>query len=105
MYARNIRIKLKANSALEFSHLIEQKIIPLLRAQNGFRDAVALVAPQHDEAMAMSFWDNKASADAYNHVAYLDVLRILSTVVKTMPVVETFDIIDRGFHEDAANVS
>jgi hypothetical protein len=105
MYAWNIRIKLKANSALEFSQLIEQKIIPLLRAQNGFRDAIVLVAPQRDEAMAMSFWDNQTSADVYNHVAYLDVLRILSTVVKTVPVVETFDVIGRRLQEAAANVS
>jgi hypothetical protein len=35
-------------------------------------------------------------------MAYLDVLRILSTVVESMPIVETFEIVDSTFHEITA---
>lgn len=48
-----------------------------------------LVAPQRNEAIAISFWDKQVHAEAYNHIAYLDVLRILSKVVEEMPIVET----------------
>jgi hypothetical protein len=94
MYTRNIRIKLKADSVQEFRRLVEQKIIPLLQTQKGFQDEITFLTSKHNEAVAISFWDSQENADAYNHVAYLDVLRTLSKVIEGMPIVETFEIID-----------
>jgi hypothetical protein len=37
-----------------------------------------------------------------NHIAYLDVLRILSKVVEEMPIVETFEVANSTSHEIAA---
>jgi heme-degrading monooxygenase HmoA len=105
MYTRNVRIKLRANSAPEFRRLLEQKIVPLLRTQKGFQDEIILLTSQRDEAIAISFWDNQENADAYNHVAYLDVLRALSKVVEGMPIVETFEVVDSTFHEIAASAA
>ena len=99
MYTRNVRIKLRANSVQEFRRLLEQKVIPLLRTQNGFQDEISFVAPKRNEAVAISFWDSQENADAYNHIAYLDVLRALSKVIEGMPIVETFEVIDSTFHK------
>ena len=104
MYTRNVRIKLKANGAPEFTRILEEEIIPLLRTQEGFRDEMLFVAPQRNEAMAISFWDKQVNAEAYNHIAYLDVLRILSKVVEEMPIVETFEVANSTSHEVAAGV-
>jgi heme-degrading monooxygenase HmoA len=103
MYARNVRIKLRANSAPEFSRLLANEIIPLLHKQKGFQDEIALVAPQRNEAIAISFWDNQDDAEAYNHVAYLDVLRVLSKVVASVPIVESFEAANSTSHEIAAS--
>ena len=92
MYTRNVRIKLKRNSTREFTRILEEKIIPLLRKQKGFQHEISFVAPERNEAIAISFWDKQDDADAYNHEAYLDVLRALSQVVGGMPVVETFEV-------------
>jgi hypothetical protein len=105
MYTRNVRIKLRANSGPEFRRLLEQKIIPLLRTQKGFQDEIMLVASERNEAIAISFWDNQENADAYNHVAYLDVLRALSNVIESLPIVETFELVDSTFHENTANAA
>src|SRR5919108_3205796 len=102
MYARNVRVKLRPNSAPEFSRLLANEIIPLLRKQKGFRDEITLITYQRNEAIAISFWDNEDNADAYNHVGYLDVLRLLSRVVESMPIVETFEVADSTFHDIAA---
>src|ERR687892_2043487 len=91
MYIRNVRIKLRANCAPEFTRILEAEIIPLLRQQEGFQDEIFFVAPKRNEAIAISFWDRQVNAEAYNHVAYLDVLKLLSKVVEAMPVVETFE--------------
>ena len=105
MYARHVRVKLRAENAREFTRLLEQKIIPLLRTQRGFQDEITLVAPQRNEAIAISFWDNRDNADAYNHVAYLDALRVLSTVVESMPIVEIFEVADSASDEIAASAA
>ena len=105
MYTRNVRIKLKANGALEFTRILEKEIIPLLRKQEGFQDEMLLVAPQRNEAIAISFWDKQVNAEAYNHIAYLDVLRILSKVVEEMPIVETFEVANSTSHEIAASAA
>jgi quinol monooxygenase YgiN len=94
MHARKVRIKLKADSVQEFRRLLDQKIIPLLRAQKGFQDEITVVGSKRNEAIAISFWDSQENADAYNHVAYLDVLRALSKVVESLPIVETFEVLD-----------
>ena len=99
MHTRNFRIKLKANGTPEFTRILEKQIIPLLRKQEGFQDEMLFVAPQRNEAIAISFWDKRAHAEAYNHIAYLDVLRILSKVVQEMPIVETFEVANSTPHE------
>ncbi|HEX4990830.1 MAG TPA: hypothetical protein VFW91_18770 [Candidatus Binatia bacterium] len=103
MYTRNVRIKLRANGAPEFTRILEEEIIPLLREQEGFQDEMLFVAPQRNEAIAISFWDKQVNAEAYNHIAYLDVLRILSKVVEEMPIVETFEVANSTSHEIAAS--
>ena len=78
MYTRNVSIKLKSNSAAEFTRALEEEIIPLLRQQRGFQDEISFVAPERNEAMAISFWDKKDNAEAYNREKYPDVLKALS---------------------------
>jgi hypothetical protein len=103
MFARNVRIKLKPNGVPEFTSILRKKIVPLLRKREGFQYEMLFVAPQRNEAIAISFWDKQAHAEAYNHIAYLDVLRILSKVVEEMPIVETFDVASSTAHEIAAS--
>jgi hypothetical protein len=105
MYTWNVRIKLRPGCALEFRRLLQQKIIPLLRTQKGFQDEITLIASKRNEAIAISFWDSQENAEAYNHVAYLDVLRALSKVIVSMPIMETFEVADsapRGIGASAA---
>src|SRR5229473_800571 len=49
MYARNVRIKLKADSAREFTRLIEKEIIPKLSKQKGFKDEISFVSLERNE--------------------------------------------------------
>jgi heme-degrading monooxygenase HmoA len=78
MYTRNVSLKLKANSASEFTRTVEKEIIPLLRKQKGFQDEITLVAPERNEAVAISFWDKKEDAEAYNREKYPEILKTLS---------------------------
>jgi heme-degrading monooxygenase HmoA len=102
MYTRHVTIRLKANSAAEFTRLIENEIIPLLRKQKGFRDEITFVAPERSEAVANSFWETKEDVEAYNQTGYQEVLKTLSKVVEGTPKVETFEVANSTFHKIAA---
>jgi heme-degrading monooxygenase HmoA len=96
-------MKLKANSAPEFTRTLEKEILPLLRKQKGFKDEISFVAPERNEAIAISFWDKKESAEAYNREKYPEVLKALSKVVEGTPRVETFEVANSTSHEIAAS--
>ena len=64
MYARNVTIHLKPNSVSEFTQTFEKDILPLLRKQNGFKDEITFLAEDGRDAVAISLWDRKESADS-----------------------------------------
>ena len=73
MYTRNVSMKLKVNSAKEFTQTLENEVIPVLRKQKGFKDEITLIAPERNDAVGISFWDRKEDAEAYNREKYQDV--------------------------------
>ena len=105
MYTRNVSMKLKANSMKEFTQTLENEVIPVLRKQKGFKDEITLVAPERNDAVAISFWDKKEDAEAYNREKYPEVLRTLSRVVDGTPSVESFDVANSTSHQIAAKAA
>ena len=103
MYTRNVSIKLKSNCAPEFTRTLEKEILPLLRKQKGFQDEISFVAPERNEAVAISFWDKKDSAEAYSRETYPAVLKGLSKVVEGTPKVEIFEVGNSTSHQIAAS--
>lgn len=99
MHARNVTMRLKPNTAEEFTRTLDQNILPLLRQQSGFADELTFLLPDGTEAMAISLWDSKASADAYNRTGYPEVLRGLSNVVEGTPVVRDYEVSNSTFHK------
>jgi heme-degrading monooxygenase HmoA len=105
MFARIVRLNLKPNSTGEFTRVLESDITPQLRKQRGFRDEVAFIAQGGKEALAISFWDEKEQADAYNRSAYPDVLKALGRVVEGTPQVQSYDVCHSTVREIAARVA
>ena len=91
MFGRQVTLKLKANSATELNRIAETEILPILRKQKGFRDETTFIAPERSEAIANSFWDTKADAEAYDRTAYVEVLKTLSNVIDGTPTLKTFE--------------
>jgi hypothetical protein len=44
MFARIVTINLRPNSATEFTQLIQNEVLPLLRNENGFQDGMTFLA-------------------------------------------------------------
>jgi hypothetical protein len=102
MYARNVTLHLKANTAPEFTRTLETDVLPILRRQNGFKDEITFVAADRSQAVAISLWDRKESADAYGRDTYPAVLKSLAKVVEGTPVVQNFEVANSTCHQIAA---
>lgn len=104
MYARQVSMHLKPNTTAEFTRTLEDDIVPLLRKQGGFADELTFLNPNGREAVAISLWDEKASAEAYGRTGYSEVLKGLSKVVEGTPVVHTYEVSNSTFHKIPARV-
>jgi len=102
MYARNVSMHLKPNTAAAFSQTLERDILPLLRKQNGFTDEITFVAPNGTEAVAISLWDRKENAEAYSRDTYPQVLKSLAQVVEGTPEVDSYEVANSTFHKISA---
>ena len=101
MYVRKVAARLKPNSLMEFTNLIEGEILPWLRKQDGFRDLITLAAPDGREVTTISFWDHERNAQAYNASGYPKVLKILGKLLDGAPYVKVFDVVGSTFQRVA----
>ena len=103
MYARNVSISLKPNTASEFTQMFEKDILPILRKQNGFKDEITFLGANGKDAIAISLWDRKESADAYSRDTYPQVLKGLAKLVDGTPEVHAYEVANSTFHKIAAH--
>ena len=102
MYARQVSMELRPNSHADFTRRIESEILPLLRKQKGFQDEITFVNPAGKDAFAISLWDSKESAEAYNRASFAEVTKLLSKVVEGTPRVKSYEVANSTFHKIAA---
>ena len=102
MFTRHVIMELKPDAIKDFANIVEGKILPLLSKQKGFRDEITFVAPDRSEAIAISFWDTKEAAEAYDVAGYPEVLKTLTGMVEGTPRVGTAEVVTSTFQKLAA---
>lgn len=105
MFVRNVSLYLKPHSMSEFLSLMESEIIPLLRKQKGFQDAITLAVPGGREIVAVSFWEQEENAKAYTMTGYFDMLRILEPILDGTPHVRTLYVVNSTIHKIGSRVA
>ncbi|MGA8682784.1 MAG: hypothetical protein WA350_19705, partial [Candidatus Sulfotelmatobacter sp.] len=87
MFARNVSFRLKSNMLSDYTRTFENQVLPLLRKQKGFKDEITLSNPSSVDVIAISLWESKANAEAYNTTAYAEVLKTLARMIDGTPKV------------------
>ena len=87
-----MHLQLKPNTAPQFTQTLEREVIPMLRKQPGFREEVALIGPNGNEAFAISFWDSQEKAEQYARTVYPEVLKVLAPVVLGTPLLQNYEV-------------
>jgi len=101
MFARNVSIHLKSNMLSDYTRTFENDVLPLLRKQRGFKDEITLSNPGSLDVVAISLWENKANAEAYNTSTYPEVLKTFARMIDGTPKVQTFESVTSTFHNVA----
>ena len=89
-FARNVEFRIKNGKEQEFNGLFEKEVLPMLRKQAGFQEEVTLLNPK-GTFHAISIWDDRKSAEAYQTGTYPQVLAKLTPVIEGTPTVETYE--------------
>jgi heme-degrading monooxygenase HmoA len=106
MFARHVSMHLKPNTRVEFTQTIENEILPLLKKQHGFQDEIVFVDPgSGTEGVAISLWDKKEDAEAYQTGSYSEVLTALAKVVDGTPEVRNFEVANSTLQKRPALVA
>src|SRR2546425_1223163 len=102
MFSRTVCMQLKAKSVPQFTPVIEQEVIPLLRKQQGFKDEITFVPSEGREAVGISLWEQKENAEAYHRGAYPEVLKAMAKVLEGTPQVQASEVSNSTWHKIAA---
>ena len=98
MYARNVAVRLKPNTLGDFSKTFETHVLPILRKQKGFQDEITFAMPGGTDVVAISLWDTRENAEAYNTAGYPEVLKNLEKFLDGSPKLRVSDVISSTLH-------
>jgi hypothetical protein len=99
MFARNVSLRLKPNTLKEFTVAFEREVLPILRKQGGFRDEFMLaVDTAATHVNAISLWDTKEQADAYDIAIFPGIVQDLDRFFGAPPKVRVTTVISSTLH-------
>jgi heme-degrading monooxygenase HmoA len=101
VFARIVTMRIKPNTASEFTQTIEKRVLPILRKQKGFRDAMTFVSSNGTEVVGVSVWDQKDQAETYNSGGFNEVIKELSKVSDGAPRVQMYEVTNSTPHNIA----
>jgi steroid delta-isomerase-like uncharacterized protein len=93
MFARNVSLRLKPGKLNEFTRTFDKEVLSIMRRQAGFRDEITFALPGEVELIAISLWDTKEQADAYNASDYPKVLEAVNAMLDGTPKVQNLNVI------------
>ena len=102
MFGRQVKMKLKVDSALELTRLNKNEVVPILRRQKGFLHEITFISSDGSEAVSNSLWDTRENAEAYGSTAYAEVISALSPLLVARPIVANFQFAGATFARAAA---
>ncbi|MCJ7555325.1 MAG: hypothetical protein MUP90_00210 [Gammaproteobacteria bacterium] len=79
--------------------IFEEKVIPALKKQKGFRDEVSFVDKEHGESMTISFWDSEADAMKSYKDVYPKMLEALKDTYTGELEVKHFEVANSTWYK------
>jgi quinol monooxygenase YgiN len=93
MFTRIVTMTCKPGQAKQVCKNITDKILPLLKKQQGFLDEILLVsATDPNRVVGQSFWKSREEAERYHRDQFPKIREMMQEALTGAPVVETYDV-------------
>jgi heme-degrading monooxygenase HmoA len=93
MFTRMVELQCKAGKTNELARLAREKLLPILRKQQGFQDMITLVSLTDPNQMrSLSFWNKREDAERYQREQFSHVAEMLRPLCEGEPVVSMFAV-------------
>ena len=103
MFARVVTINCKPGQGKQACKSINDKILPILKKQQGFLDEMVLVSTtDQDQVIAQSFWKTREDAERYHRDQFSKIRELIQDMLDSSPEVETYDVDTSTSHRVAS---
>lgn len=93
--------QIKPNAGGAFALQFEQQLLPLLRAQPGFKDEMLLVVPGGPEIFFITFWESHANVESYERSVWPEFMKMLVNILER-PVQRRFQLAHSTLHPEGS---
>ncbi len=104
MFARNVSVLLKPDTLGDFTQLLENEVLPIMREQPGFLDEIVFAAVDSPvggggtEIVEINLWESKQDAENFVTTAYPEVLELVKSFLDAAPRMRAFAVINSTCH-------
>lgn len=103
MFTRVVEGKCKTGKTNEFCNTVNEKVLPILRRQQGFQDEIVLVSNKDpNRVLMLSFWNKREDAERYHNEHFTKITEMLRPIGDGDPVVTTYDVNTSTVHHIAS---
>jgi len=103
MFTRIVEVNTKNGKAKDVCNTIREKVLPILKNENGFVDELTLISTTDpNRVLALSFWKTREDAERYNSKQFQTVTGLIRNHLEGEPNVQTFDLESSTIHKIAA---
>jgi heme-degrading monooxygenase HmoA len=93
MFTRVVELRAKAGKTSELCSAANEKVLPLLKNQQGFQDEIVLVSNTDPNlVLALSFWNRREDAERYQREQFPRVAEIIRNFCDGEPEISTYDV-------------
>jgi len=93
MFTRVVELRAKPGKTHELSSAASEKVLPILKKQQGFQDEIVLVSnTDANRVLALSFWNSREDAERYHREQFTRITEMIRNLCDGEPMVTTFDV-------------
>jgi len=93
MFTRVVELRAKQGKTNELCSAASEKVLPILKKQQGFQDEIVLVSnTDSNRVLAQSFWNKREDVERYQREQFSQIAEMLRPLCEGEPVVSTFDV-------------
>jgi quinol monooxygenase YgiN len=99
MFTRVVEGNCKPGKANDFCSTVNEKVLPILRKQQGFQDEIVLVSnTDPNRVLVLSFWNRREDAERYHKEHFAKIAEMVRPFGEGDPLITTFDVNSSTVH-------